>query len=280
MKKFLFAVLVLLMSVPMLDAQFRRGETKFLEIGAMGGFANYFGDLSPTPFGKGTIGHNLGLFGRYNFTERVALRGAICFSRVMAADSTTGDEARNLSFRAPITEFTLVPEFSILPFNPREGRRIAPYVYAGISIFSMKPQAKFNNLWYDLQPLGTEGQNINSPDYPLPYKTLQFAVPFGVGVKFAATENLTIGLDFGMRALFTDYLDDVSGAYADPTALEGSGVDGDLAVILANRSGVEQPEGTLRGNPDNKDWLFFGNFTISYNLLDGLGGGGRGCPSF
>jgi hypothetical protein len=280
MKKTILSVLLMWAAATVSEAQ-RYGEVKFLEIGAMGGIANYFGDLSPSPFGKGTIGHNIGVFGRYNFSDRVALRVGLSFARVMGADSTTGDELRNLSFRTPITEFTLVPEVNILPFNPDGGQRIAPYVYAGISIFSMKPQAQLNNIWYDLQPLGTEGQNINSPDYPLPYKTLQFAVPAGVGVKFAASRNLTLGLDLGIRLLFTDYLDDVSRNYVDLNALEGSGVDGDLAAALSNRSGIEQLDGAPRGNPDNKDWLFFANFTLSYNLLDGFGGGGRGgCPTF
>lgn len=281
MKKFLLSLLMAFGVLFGLEAQ-RYGELKYLEIGVMGGISNYWGDLSPSPFGKGTIGYTAGVFGRYNFSPKVALRVSLSTSRVMGADSTTGDPLRNLSFRTPITEFAVVPEFNILRFVP-EGleSRFAPYVYAGIAFYGMKPQAKLNNLWYDLQPLGTEGQNINSPDYPLPYRTIQFAVPAGLGVKFAASRNITLGLDLGVRITFTDYIDDVSRNYVDPIQLEGSGSDGNLAVLLSNRSGVEQIDGSPRGNPNNKDWLFFGNLTLSYNLLDGFGsGGGRGCPTF
>ncbi len=84
-----------------------------------------------------------------------------------------------------------------------------------------------------LKPLSTEGEGL--PGYPdrKPYSLTQLAIPFGGGVKFAITNDWHIGLEVGLRKLFTDYLDDVSSTYADPNDLLTA--KGQLAVDLSYR---------------------------------------------
>jgi hypothetical protein len=100
------------------------------------------------------------------------------------------------------------------------------------------------------------------------------------------SENLQLGLEFGFRKLFTDYLDDVSGNYADSAILFAA--RGAQAVALAYR-GDELPGGpgypdseTQRGNPKMKDWYYMTGIRISYLLGTGSRGtsGKRksGCP--
>jgi hypothetical protein len=42
---------------------------------------------------------------------------------------------------------------------------------------------------------------------------VQFAIPFGVGFKYALDKKSSIGLEYGLRKTFTDYIDDVSTTY-------------------------------------------------------------------
>jgi hypothetical protein len=41
------------------------------------------------------------------------------------------------------------------------------------------------------------------------------AIPFGIGAKMNVSKKVGIGLEWGPRKTFTDYLDDVSGTYPD-----------------------------------------------------------------
>ena len=144
-----------------------------------------------------------------------------------------------------------------------------------------------------LKPLSTEGQGIY-PDKKS-YQLLQPAIPFGGGVKFAITENLRIGIEFGFRKIFTDYLDDVSTSYPDHNDLLAA--RGQTAVDFSYR-GDELPGGdpafptkeTQRGGSTQKDVYYFTGLNISFRpSFGGGGGGGRnrgfgkkgkfGCPT-
>ena len=104
------------------------------------------------------------------------------------------------------------------------------------------------------------------------YKQLDFSIPFGVGAKYALTDQWNIGIEIGARATFTDYLDDVSTTYVDLDVLAAN--NGTLAADLSNRSGLDVTSGTQRGDDGNNDWYFMSGIFISYNFSDnGLVGG-------
>lgn len=285
MKRLLFVFVALL---PMLaSAQYRNSTFKYLEAGVHGGVANYTGDLATSPFAPGTIGYNFGGFLRYNIGPRFAAKLAVTRGQIQASDSETGVNAnRNLSFRSSLWEFGLTGEFNILGYEA-EGlqKRFAPYIFAGIAYTTFNPEAQDRNgRWTLLQPLGTEGQNINNPAYSLPYSTGVLAVPMGIGFKFAISSNVNIGLEAGYRLTMTDYMDDVSGNYPNFTQLASAenGVD---ALYFSAGTSLDNPApqaGQPRGTGSGNDAYIFGGLSVSYNFLDGLGssGGRMGCPTF
>ena len=72
-----------------------------------------------------------------------------------------------------------------------------------------------------------------------------------------------------MRKTWTDYFDDVSGAYVSPSVLEEE--NGQLSAFLADRSVVQegaedQNAGLQRGDPGRKDWYNFTTVTLSIRL--------------
>lgn len=270
-------------------------SAQHLEVGALIGGANYIGDLSNNSnnlYLKETK-FAVGGFVKQNINHLVAVRLGVNWARISGQDANVRNDNfvrdRNLSFRSNILELGLIGEFNILGYQPYAlSRPFSPYIFAGIAGTKFNPQARYQGNWEDLQPLGTEGQGMDGFDEP--YKRFAFAVPFGVGVKYALTDRINLGLELGARPTFTDYLDDVSGSYVSyPELLAGNG---ELAAALGNRTGelTENGEpvivetGVQRGDESQRDWYMILGLTVSYNFLDnGLMGsrkrGGRrpGC---
>ena len=122
-----------------------------------------------------------------------------------------------------------------------------------------------------LQPLSTEGQGL--PQYPerQAYKLSELCVPFGIGVKYAISDFVYIGGEFGTRKLFSDYLDDVSSVYVDQNILLAE--RGNQAVNLAfrgdefkNNPSAYPAAGSQRGNSSLGDNYYFGEVRLSIRL--------------
>ena len=180
--------------------------------------------------------------------------------------SMDGRYERNLSFRSSIFEVRLSVEIHPLYlFNLYEdghAPRISPYLSAGLGFFHFNPEAKYGGQWYQLHQLHTEGQDFPGSARSL-YKLNQVDVPIGVGLRYELSNLLNMHLEFMHRVLFTDYLDDVSTSYTDPS-LFFRYLPPELAPIayhLADRRGELDPShvpaaGGKRGDPNNKDSFF------------------------
>ena len=92
-----------------------------------------------------------------------------------------------------------------------------PYITLGVSAFNYDPYAYLDGQKYFLRPLGTEGQGSTLIPDRKPYSTMAFAIPFGVGVKYSLNDRMNMGFEVVHRFTNTDYLDDVSKTYVDPS---------------------------------------------------------------
>lgn len=269
-------------------------SAQHFEAGLGLGLTNYTGEL--TSDSRKFYGKNTGLgasgFVRYNFSYLGAVRLQAAYMQLEGSDALSSIEsirARNLSFQTGVTELALIGELNLPGYAPYNlAMPLSPYIFAGIAAFRFDPKAEYNGESIRLQPLGTEGQGL--ADRPAPYALTSFSIPFGLGIKYAVTDKLNVGLEVGTRLAFTDYLDDVSGTYLSyPELLAGNG---ELAAALGNRSGellggepVLVPTGTQRGDNHLRDWYLMTGLTLSWNFLDNglVGSRGRfrkksGCP--
>lgn len=259
MKKFFFFFFLM--------AGFFYGNSQRSEVGPFMGSSFYIGDLNPTTlFAKPRLAG--GIVYRYNFNPRWALKASIIFGNVEGSDAETNDHyERNLSFRSPITEISAHAELNFFNLYNSSGRnRFTPYIFAGFSIFSFNPQAELNGEYYDLQHLGTEGQGLDGErDF---YSLTNVAIPFGIGVKVNIGQYISVGVEWGMRYTFTDYLDDVSGNYYDNRILGEK--RGEIVAALADRSETIHPAGMGRGNVTTKDLYYFigGIVTFKFGNAD------------
>lgn len=241
------------------------------EVGLTGGASYYIGDINPLRHYPAYMHPAGGLFYRYNIDPHYAVRAQGLYTRLEAYDSNSSDpvqQARNLGFRTNIFELAITLEVNFLKYRSidRKNNHLwTPYLFVGFGYFHMNPQNRLDDTWYDLQPLGTEGQGTSAGGPP--YKLDVFNIPHGFGFKFALTDRVDLGLEWGLRRTWTDHLDDVSGVYADRgTLIEEAGP---LTAALADPSdtrGTGLNNGRSRGDSNTKDWYQYTGLSLSLLL--------------
>ena len=276
------------------------------EFGASAGVMNCLTDVGGKkglgkPFVKDlNLGNNQlngSIYFMATYKEAISLRIEGTFGQVKAYDSilvnekstSQGRYQRNLSFRSKISEIALIAEFHPLFMfvewalrDDKDPPRFSPYIAAGVGFFSFNPQAKARNGEYvDLEPLHTEGQGLSQYPERKPYKLSQINIPIGIGVRYELSPSFNLRAEFLHRTLFTDYLDDVSTRYIDPSLYgpAGFGFTGrqlqnaqDLSSNQRTNTDTDKAiyrktEGGIRGNPKNNDSYF--TFNIKIGLLIG-----------
>lgn len=298
--KFIFALFAFLFMSNIANSQYYFYNDKYyngdidFEIGASFGAMNSLTDLGGNKgLGKGFIKDlNIkntqvaaGIYAVATFKDIVGIRLEGTFGNVKGYDSILkGDNSdaknryqRNLSFKSPINEFSAMVEFHPLMLKnidiaTDEIPKLSPYIMGGIGFFSFKPQTNLNGTWVNLQPLRTEGQGFAEYPERKKYELSQINIPFGVGVKYELGALFTARFEIVHRVLFTDYLDDVSTKYVDPTLFSSylSPSQAALAQQLHNRSistdpSFSQPD-AIRGDSKDNDAFFTVNLKLGFNL--------------
>jgi len=279
--KYLLAFFALLMVVNTTSAQLR---SRYFYVGVALGATNYKGDLDDN-FALKFTKPGLGFMGGYKFHPHMSARLGFNQGWMGASDAKAARDIprrrRNLSFRSPITEVSLnlVYEFFANDRKFKYRPQYTPYLFGGVAVFAFNPQGKLGNDWYALQPLGTEGQYLTQcEDCPAPYNLVQISFPFGAGIRYRLSDKIDLNLEIGLRKTLTDYLDDVSGNYADVEQLRQE--MGEESALLSDRiDRAIYPEGGqwwngIRGDNSQDDWYVLTQVSATY-ILDWTK-----CPKF
>lgn len=287
MKKLVFILIAPLFLVV------NHSSAQSLEYGVKVGAASYFGDLSPSSsiFSMGKFGSSAGLFIRKEFNDYLSVQGEASFLALSADDAVGKEEwrsIRNLDFSTNVFEVKASAFLQL--FKVRISKHnIIPYGGIGVGVFHFDPYTYYNGNKIFLQPLGTEGQGIEGyGDY---YSKVQVNIPLTAGLKVMLASGLTVALEASYRDLFTDHLDDVSGAYVSNSLLQEN--SGQLAALLSDRSpgmqnssGDENASFSNRGNPVYEDAFADISIKIGYTITKNPYRGGYNnrrkvsCPTF
>lgn len=187
---------------------------------------------------------------------------------------------RNLSFHTTVNQFAI--HSYLEPFRTEdkwdEGQGfLSPYLGLGFGIISFDPKAIYQNAEVELQPIGTEGQGLAG--YNSKYNLTEWSIPISLGLKYYfPSTNLSIGLGASYSYTNTDYLDDVSGNYADIQDFQNaySSQTADLVSALSNRNiyGINNPTygyitkaGEIRGNNQVNDQFVTIQLKFDINLF-------------
>jgi hypothetical protein len=206
------------------------------EFGVLVGAGTYYGDLNPR-YGMRFLGPGANLLLRKNYDGRICIKGTLAYNYLWANDSLSNSEyaqARNLSFFSHTFSGSVQMEFNFQPFHIANNRsakekKASPYLATGLSVVYFSPKANYLGGTYSLRDMGTEGQPLGSE-----YAKVSPAWLLGGGIKYDLTPNWSFNLEIMGHLLFTDYLDDVSGTYADVSVVEGH--HGTAAAALSDRS--------------------------------------------
>jgi hypothetical protein len=223
------------------------------ELGVQLGTSYYIGELNTTHLTP--VEPAVGLLLRYNYDSRVSFRYAINYGRISGSDENSNGSytaIRNISMRNQIIESGLMAEFNFLDFSTykisafdKNSNIITPYVYMGLAYFYHNPQVNTGSSYVSSVSNQNEGNKISRH---------QVSMPLGIGLKYRK-KGFGIGLDWGIRKTWTDYLDDVSAFYAGNAQIDPN-VD------------------FQRGEVYNKDWYVFTGISFFINLTER-----RVCPN-
>lgn len=259
------------------EIMFGGGATQFL--GDLGGRDRIGKDYSladldlPSTSWNGMVGY------RYRFHPYWATSSILNVGMLRGDDALTNEvirESRNLHFRSILVQFQQRIE-CILVANEKFGARYRIpgmkgmknrngqiYLFTGAGVSYFNPKAKYNGAWTALRPLNTEGQGLaEGPDAYLP---VTVTIPFGIGLRTGIGRMWRLGIEATYMKTFSDYIDDVSTVYYDPSEL-ASQVSPE-AAYLSNPS-VENSTwfaaGQQRGDKQ-KDAYFFLNIVFTRNI--------------
>lgn len=208
-----------------------------------------------------------GLVYRYNmFNRRLVFRIHGILGEIEASDAKAKSDFqnnRNLSFKSRMIEVAGLIEINFMPYRigNTKSEFFTPYLFFGLAYLNYEPKAQLNGEWYELRNVGTEGQMSNGGKS---YLGSTVAFPVGFGLKYNFSGAWAVNLEFGARVAMTDYLDDVSKTYADPSVFTAEG--NILAQNLADRSLNGTTPGMSRGDQFDKDWYYYLGINLCYRI--------------
>lgn len=152
------------------------------DYGVFAGISSYLGDINPNRLMYSPL-PAAGVFYRYNFHPRHALRGNIFVGGVRADDLDFNNNfqlKRASSFSGLVGEIGLQFEFNFLPFTT-QGKfwDYSPYLAAGVAV------AVLNSETFTIQPV----------------------IPFSAGFKVNIYKNMGLEVEYGFRKTFYDNFD-------------------------------------------------------------------------
>ncbi|MDX1909966.1 MAG: DUF6089 family protein [Saprospiraceae bacterium] len=233
MKK-LLVLLLLGATSSLFGQQIYQPKHRYLEAGVLFGAANYSGDVTEKWVAVAETRLGFGAFVRYFLQKKWALRGHVLAGSISGDDHRADDDdirMRQIRFSTNLLEISALGEWhpwgkdrfsSIGDYK----RFFSPYVSFGAAVTFTDARTEYYGLPEDQDRL------LRAP-LPEPGLKKTFIIaPLAIGIRADINEGMALGLEAGVRPVFSDDLDGVR----------------------------------LNGNPDRGDWYYFAGATVSFIL--------------
>lgn len=199
------------------------------------GASNYMGDLTEPTFTLTELNPAFGVFIKNRLSHRFGLRANLYYGKISGNDANYDYlENRGVTFESSLVEVALRGEYELrgVPKSDESEfmqsgkfkKKIVPYLFLGAGVSFSNPDVKE---WGTLNP----GKQA---DIDADYSNTHFALPVGGGIRIDLSRKAYLGLEYGQRLSFSDYLDGVSEA----------------------------------GSPDKNDIYAFGGASIGFRFVD------------
>ncbi|MEY2971508.1 MAG: hypothetical protein RL738_349 [Bacteroidota bacterium] len=229
------------------------------------GGIGFRGDVGPT-WAAPTQGQAVTLGYRFQGHPHYALRVVAEQGEFQVSDLGSGRadrEARGTTVRTQTQSAWALAEVTFLPVRiPSFRFQHTPYLFSGLGVTAYNPQGQYQGEWMDLRPLGTEGQGLSGSGTTT-YGTRALSVPLGLGWRAHLGPWLMAQAEVQWTWVRSDYLDDVSGNYADVEALREA--RGDAAAYFADPT-QRGLTGYARGQSDQNDGWLRANIGLGLHL--------------
>jgi len=307
------------LSLPSISQSITSGNGKY-EFGAGVGPLFFLGDLGGNSGTGKTFVKDVnlpltrmakGVYANLYPAEWLGFRVALNFGQLEGDDSKISEKIggreqsrriRNLKFKSSMFEAyaatEIYPTVFMEQFDGLQGK-LRPYGVVGVGIMKFNPKGEYfhpsgESEWVDLHPLRLEGQGMTEYADRKEYSLTTLEIPMGFGAKYYFKENMYVGMEVLHRKTFTDYIDDVSTNYIDPTHFAAYLTAEQTA--MANQLHYREnfvPGGNLtrpsmneqRGDPKENDSFFSTIIRLGWRLNDSNSPNSRAarqmrCPSF
>jgi len=219
------------------------------DIGIWGGSSTYWGDvkeISPMQ----TFNLNLGLYFRYNFNPRISLR-TMFLTGNFSAEGYVEDNQWNFGKMAQ--DLSVMVEINYLKYIMGEKKTpVTPYILGGFGMmffpYTLDP--------VKLAPINSYFTGVNQTEESVVTPTL----PFGFGIKFNIGERLGVGIEYQLRKILTDKLDDLD----DPLRYETENSSGENITIKYSDL------------IHNNDWPGYAGIHVTYKIYFSK----KPCPAY
>lgn len=178
-------IIIMTAAVSLMSARAQEARYKW-DVGVAAGMSGYIGDAnSGFPFRH--PGAAAALLGRYNFNTRIALRAQLGMQSISGNTADVDNVlpgGMQYDFKTSVIDFGVRGEFNFFPYGIGETykrlRRCTPYASLGIG----------------MAVGGSKGD-----------RTVAFAIPMGVGVKYKLSERVNLGAEWSFIKTFSDRID-------------------------------------------------------------------------
>lgn len=252
------------------ELQIGFGSTQFN--GDLGGSVGVGRDYSLKDIDMQATGMAGWLGYRQRFHPYFATTTSLCVFQLKGDDKWSEEPTRNmrsLNFKSLCVEVQQRLEFIFaanekfgsmfnLPGNySKKSRSQQYYVFAGLGLLYFNPKSEYTDgSMVALRPLKTEGQSSM-------YSPLTLTIPTGIGFRMGVSRMWRVGLELSYVKTFSDYIDDVSTTYADPTQLFSP--QAQYFSNPASGNPMFNP-GEKRGDSNQKDAYYHVNLIVTRNL--------------
>lgn len=237
-----------------------------IEIGLLSGGAIFTGTIS----NKNLFSNDINLYNamqvNYTIYSNLSASLTVASFKLSNSDYTSNNNdqiARGMKFSTSMLSISPSLQYDFVDNRLySKARRIRPSVGIGLDIATFNPTGNYKGVEYNLQPLGTGGQFIDSAGKPYSLMALGYFIHFKV--KYQLSRFNSVGIHFAFHKSMSDYLDDVG---PDPypnalTLLANTKTDGPAAVYFSNPTSRTVTKGQLRNSPTKPSdgWVNFGVF--------------------
>jgi len=167
--------------------------------GDIGGKMNS-GLFKGTSYNPSSTRPSIGLGYRYIFPNNLSIRGGLSYTNFYGTDSLTNLSNRQYQIHSSVIEFSLLSEFFIIG-GPRmeDVTNHSLYVFTGAGNVTYIPNLTGNARTQDV----IKNDIGNTP-----------VIPFGLGYEYYLGNNISIGSEFVVKYIVSDFLDGLKTPYS------------------------------------------------------------------